>query len=82
MAGTTVRISAATQAALRELARDCNESMQEVLAQAVEAYRRERMLRQSNEAYSRLRADPRAWQDLEEERAAWDSALAGGLDRA
>jgi hypothetical protein len=54
--------------------------MQEILEQAVEQYRRQRLLAATNAAYAALRADPEAWQALKEERAAWDVTLADGLE--
>ena len=75
-----IRVKDETRAILRALSREMNEPMQEVLARAVEAYRRQRILDLSNAAYAALRADPRAWQDLLDERAAWDVTLADGLE--
>ena len=56
------------------------EPQSDTRARAVEAYRRQRILDLSNAAYAALRADPRAWQDLLDERAAWDVTLADGLE--
>jgi len=78
MARTTVRMTEETRAVLRELARESNETMQQVLAKAVEAYRRRWILERHNAAYSALRADPEAWREVLEERAAWDVTLADG----
>lgn len=78
VARTTVRLSEETRAVLRELARESEESMQTVLAKAVEAYRRQRVLEATNEAYAALREDVAAWRSVQEERTAWDSALADG----
>jgi predicted transcriptional regulator len=75
VAGTTVRLTDETRAVLRQLARDSEESMQTVLAKAVEAYRRQRLLEQTNEAYAALRQDANAWNALLEERAEWDATL-------
>ena len=75
-----IRAKDETRAILRALSQEMNEPMQEVLARAVEAYRRQRILDLSNAAYAALRADPRAWQDLLDERAAWDVTLADGLE--
>jgi hypothetical protein len=75
-----IRVKDETRAILRNLSREMNEPMQEVLAKAVEAYRRRRILDLSNAAYAALRADPQAWQDLLDERAAWDVTLADGLE--
>ena len=79
MPNTTVRVKEETRAALRELANQTNQSMQDVLARAVELYRRERILEETNAAYAALRADPQHWQEEQQERAAWDATLADGL---
>lgn len=78
MARTTVRMTEETRAVLRELAQESNETMQQVLAKAVKAYRRQGILERTNAAYAALRADQRAWRDLREERAAWDATLTDG----
>src|SRR5579883_3569738 len=75
-----VRVTDETHAALRDLSRELDEPMQEVLARAVEEYRRHRILELSNQAYAALRADPIAWQEIQEERVAWDSTLLDGLE--
>lgn len=69
MAGTTVRVSPETRDALREMARELNEPMQNILAQAVEAYRRRWILEATNAAYAALREDPEAWAEVLAERA-------------
>jgi predicted transcriptional regulator len=75
-----VRVTDETRVALRYLAEDMNEPMQQVLAKAVEAYRRQRILEQTNAAYDALRSDQQAWQELLDERAEWDVTLGDGLD--
>ena len=82
MPGATVRIKEETRAILRELARQTGEPMQEVLAKAVEVYRRQRVLTLTNAAYAALRADPASWQAEQEERATWDATLADDLEDA
>jgi predicted transcriptional regulator len=79
MPNTTVRIREETRTALRELSSQTNQPMQEVLARAVELYRRQRILEQTNAAYAALRADPQPWREEQQERAAWDATLADGL---
>jgi hypothetical protein len=76
MPGATVRIKQETQAVLRELASETEKPMQDLLAEAVEAYRRDRILQLTNAAYAALRADPKAWAKEQEERSAWDATLA------
>lgn len=78
-AATTVRITEETRAVLRQLAREYHQPMQEILARAVEAYRRQCILEQTNAAYAALRADSSAWAVEQAERGAWDATLADGL---
>ncbi len=80
MATTTVRVTEETHAALRDLAMETGEPMQEVVAKAVEAYRRRLFLEAANADYARLRADPQAWAEELEERRLWDSTLLDGLE--
>jgi hypothetical protein len=79
MASETVRIKPETHAKLKQLAVLSGRSMPEVLDDAVEALRRQRLLEETNEAYAALRANPKAWQQELAERSAWDSALADDL---
>ncbi|MGI6209654.1 MAG: toxin-antitoxin system protein [Anaerolineae bacterium] len=77
---TTVRIKEETHATLAQLAEESGETIQEVLAKAVEAYRRQRILAQTNAAYVALRKDQQAYEALLEERRAWEATLSDGLD--
>jgi hypothetical protein len=79
MASALVRVSPATHAILRRLARDRRESMQAVLESAVEELRRRRFLEEVNAAYGVLRAHDVAWGELRDELGAWDATLADGL---
>lgn len=79
MSTTTVRIKEETRDVLAQLAHETNEPMQEVLAQAIELYRRQRILHLSNAAYAALREDRQAYAAAEEERRAWDGTLADDL---
>ncbi len=78
---TMVRVTDETRVALRYLAEDMNEPMQQILAKAVEAYRRQRILEQTNAVYAALRSDRQAWQEILDERAEWDVTLTDGLER-
>ncbi len=79
MASTTVRIKEETRALLREMSNETNEPMHEILARALEQYRRQLFLERADAEYAALRADPEAWRVEQEERAAWDATLADGL---
>jgi hypothetical protein len=56
------------------------EPMQDVIAKAVEAYRRQRILERTNAAYASLRADPRRWQEERDEREIWEITSADGIE--
>lgn len=73
-----VRISAQTHSVLHQLSRETGEPMQDLIAEAVEAMRRKRILEMTNEAYAAMRADPARWQEELEERGEWDVTLADG----
>jgi hypothetical protein len=80
MTTETVRVSAGTHSALKELSALTGQPMTVVLDRAVEAYQREQFLDECDRAYSRLRADPKAWREELAERALWDVTLADGLE--
>lgn len=79
MPGTTVRIRDETRELLRELAAQTGERLQDLIANAVESYRRNRLLADTNTAYAALRQDEAAWRDLTEERELWEATLGDGL---
>jgi hypothetical protein len=77
MAGTTIRIREETRAGLRELEQLTGAGPQELVARAVEAYRREVIMTQTNEAYAQLRAEG---SDFFDELREWEVMLMDGLD--
>ncbi len=79
MSSTTIRISVPARDLLRTLAARMNRSMQTVVEEALELYRRRCFLEEVNTAYATIRQDPQAWAEISEERALWDSTLADGL---
>jgi predicted transcriptional regulator len=80
MATTTIRVSLRARDLLQELAQTSGSSMQAVLEQALEQYRRQQLLEATNAAYAALRAAPEAWANLEQERLAWEQTRADGLE--
>ena len=80
MAGTQVRVSNTTHQMLRSLAAEVGESMQTVLEQAVEQYRRRRFLEGLNQDFKALKENPQAWQEELAERALWDKTLLDGAE--
>lgn len=79
MPGTTVRIREETRQALRDLERQTGEGPQELLARAVDQFRRSLILAETNAAYNRARAETP--HELEDELTEWEGVLADGLDR-
>ena len=80
MPSTTVRISRETRETLRELERETGYRSGELLARAVEQYRRSVILGLTNTAYHALRVDSDRWAELQAERDEWDATLADGLE--
>lgn len=54
--------------------------MASVAAEAVAWYERERFWREFKESVERLRADPVAWQEYQDELTLWDATLMDGLE--
>lgn len=76
---SAVRISPESHEKLRQIAEDEGVTLTEALDRAIEAYRRDRMLRDVNQAYSALRHDPKKWSEEEADRAALEGSLSDGL---
>jgi hypothetical protein len=72
-------MDAETYAKLKATAAETGQPMIEVLAKAVEAYRRRSFLEGLNADFAALRRDPAAWTEELAERAAWDHALSDDL---
>lgn len=82
MSSTTIRVSDRTHDKLRALAAATGQPLNRVVELAADALRREQFFDELDAAYSRLRASNRAWQEITDERAAWDTTIADGLDDA
>ncbi len=80
MASATVKINAETYAKLKETVAETGQPMIDVLAAAVEAYRRRVFLEGVNADFANLRKDRRAWADEQAEREQWDATLADDLE--
>jgi len=80
MGSVTVRVAEETHRVLERLARTSGRSLQATLDDAVEAYRRRRLLDEANAAFASLRADAGAWEAEETERREWDITANDGLE--
>lgn len=72
---STVTICNTFYQILAELSASSGKSIQAVLEQAIEQYRRQQFLEAANEAYIALRNNSEAWQEELEERSLWDATL-------
>jgi len=77
---TTIRISASSHEILKEESMASGRSMQAVLEDAIEHYRRQRFVQDVNAAYAKVREDEVAWGEIVEERKAWEGIVGDGLD--
>jgi len=75
-----IRVPEPTHSILRELADETGSSMQDLLVEAVEEMRRQRMFELSNAAYVAMRANEDEWQEELRERKLWDVTLSDGLE--
>jgi hypothetical protein len=80
MASANVRISISARETLRRLAHTERQSMQSILDRAIEAYRRERFLRDANADFAALKKNRKAWREELAERKLWERTLGDGLD--
>ena len=79
MGKAMLRVKTETRDAIRTIADGQGATMQQVVDEAVEAYRRQLILDESNAAYARLRESGEAWEEYVEEQRVWDATLAEGL---
>ncbi|MBI4023453.1 MAG: toxin-antitoxin system protein [Verrucomicrobia bacterium] len=79
MQSTTVRVNPTTHKVLANLAEETHSSIQTVLREAVETYRREVFLERTNQAYAELKKNPKTWAEYQKEMAAWDHTAKDGL---
>ncbi|MCD6197682.1 MAG: toxin-antitoxin system protein [Deltaproteobacteria bacterium] len=78
MATPTIRISKTTHELLHTLASQDNTSMQAIVEQAIEHYRRQRFLEGLSADFTNLRENNESWHDELQERQQWDIALGDG----
>ncbi|MCL4863685.1 MAG: hypothetical protein KJZ93_30045 [Caldilineaceae bacterium] len=80
MTTTTIRVSLQTRETLQVLSRTTGAPMQQVIDRALELYRRQLLLLDTNRAYARLRQDQAAWDGFVDELAQWDETLTDGIE--
>lgn len=81
MKSVTVRISEEERKVVKGLSEKLGVSMTEVLKRAVEKYRKEVFLSETNKAYARLKKNSDEWEEELGERKLWDNTLSDGLEK-
>jgi hypothetical protein len=80
MKSLTVRIDSKDHEMLASIAKHSGKSMTATLSDIIAQYRREQILRSTNEAYAALKKDNAAWEAESTERDEWDGTIGDGLD--
>ncbi len=76
----SIRIGEETRNILHEISQQEKISIQAVLEKAIEKYRRQYVLAQTNRAYTKLRKNPKAWEEEMNERTSWENTLSDDLE--
>lgn len=77
---TTVRVEDRLAATLRELAREEHRPIGQVIEDAVSRYKREKFWLEIEASVERLRSDPTAWKDYQDEIALLEGGSMDGLE--
>jgi hypothetical protein len=80
MSASTVHLSEASQRILQELVSQTGQTQEEILAKALDTYRRKVFFEGLAADYAALKADPEAWAEELAERQLWEATLTDGLD--
>lgn len=76
----TVKLKPTTHAKLQELARSEERPMGEIITELVDRYEEERFWKDLHASVERLRADPVAWRDYQEEIRFFEGGSMDGLE--
>jgi hypothetical protein len=74
-ATTTIRVAITDRDIAQELATQAGRSQMEIVHEALELYRRHRLLVDMNQGFAELRRDADAWDEEMVERDVWDITL-------
>ena len=76
----SVRIPVDTHARLRDIAKIRNDTIGHVITQMVAEIDEQRFWEEFRESAARIRADPVAWREMQEEQRFYDGSLIDGLE--
>ena len=75
----TVRVEDSLHATLREIVAEEHRPIGQVIEDAIQRYQKEKFWQGVQEDFARLRADPVAWGNYQDEVMLWDSTTGDGL---
>lgn len=75
-----VRVEERLRGTVRALAETEHRSIGQAIEDATDRYQKDRFWREMHEGFARLRADPVAWKEYQDEAAAWESVSGDGPD--
>jgi predicted DNA-binding protein len=81
LSASVVKLPATTHAKLQELSKAQHRPMGEIVTELVERYERERFWDEVEASVARLKADPVAWQDYQDEIALLEGGSMDGLEQ-
>lgn len=76
----TVRVEPKLHEKLRALSTAEQRPISQVIEDAIERYEKDKFWTAFYDGFARLRADPEAWADYQNEAALWDTASLDGLE--
>lgn len=74
-----VRIRPTTYERLKSLSERSGKALIDVLDEAIENLQRKQFLDECNQAYAKLKKNPKKWKQYQDEIAVWDATLQDGL---
>ena len=77
---TTIQIDHITLELLKKLEKQTGKSKKNILRQALDTYKRDKLIDDLNTYYETLRADPELWKEELAEREIWERASNDGLE--
>ena len=75
-----IRITEQASLQLDKLAKETDESKQDLLAKAVQMLAKKYFLLKANREMAELKKDPKAWKEYMQEHESWNNTLLDGLE--
>jgi predicted transcriptional regulator len=77
---TTLRVSTELHHRIAMLANSRGQRMQDIIAQAIDAWEQTLFWEEFDASWERIRNDPEQWAQVQADRAVWDRTLKDGLE--